>query len=76
MSKSNVTTEEFVVIYLEEGGVLDNIANRIRVGKPSVYQRVVKLRKAGVKLPVKRKTRSYDVKTLNNLIREHRRNNV
>jgi biotin operon repressor len=74
MPKSNVTSEQFVVLYMQRGGDLDSLASRLEVSKSAVRQRVVKMRNAGIKLPLQRKRKGYNVVALNKLIKEYKAN--
>lgn len=51
---------------------MDNIASALEVSPASVRYRATRMRKAGVRLPVQRKGKKYDVKSLNNIIKEWR----
>lgn len=70
---ANITAVTFVETYLKWGGDLEATSKDLGIRKASAYQRVLKMRRAGVRLPVKRKAaNSYNVKELNNLIREYK----
>jgi biotin operon repressor len=72
---SQSTPERFVAVYMQRGGDLGAIASDLGVGKPSVAQRAKKMRQAGIKLPIKRRAyNKYDIKALNNLIKEYKNN--
>lgn len=64
-----ISSEQFVTTYIRRGGVADT-ASELGVSRAAVAQRVKKMRQAGVKLPLKRERRGYDVQALNNLIKE------
>lgn len=67
-----VTAEQFIKSYLSNKGDTPAIAKELGVTPPTVASRVIRWRKAGVKLPKYGKTKKLNVIQLNNLIKEMR----
>lgn len=67
-----ISSEQFVITYMKLGGDLDAVSSDLGQRRNVVKQRVNRMRRAGVKLPLKMQGKGYDVRSLNELIKSMR----